>query len=167
MIALLISIPIFGILLMLQTAIFSRIPLLQGTTDLVLLALVAWALQKKVNTAWQWGIIGGVMVSFVSALPLGTPILAYMIAVALTLALRQRVWQVPMLAMFVATFASTLLSQAVDLFVLRLTGDQLPPLQVLNMITLPSILLNLLLAIPVYALIGDLASWLYPEEIEV
>jgi hypothetical protein len=29
------------------------------------------------------------------------------------------------------------------------------------------VLLNLLLAIPVYALIGDLANWLYPEELEV
>jgi hypothetical protein len=27
--------------------------------------------------------------------------------------------------------------------------------------------LNLLLAIPVYALVKDLAEWLYPEEIEI
>jgi hypothetical protein len=39
--------------------IASRIPLLHGSADLILLALVAWALQKRVNTAWQWALIGG------------------------------------------------------------------------------------------------------------
>jgi hypothetical protein len=32
---------------------------------------------------------------------------------------------------------------------------------------LPSIILNLLLAIPVYALVKDLSEWLYPEEIDL
>ena len=80
MIALILSIPIFAVLLMLQTAVFSRVPLLQGTTDLVLLAVVAWALQRKVQTAWQWAIVAGVMVSFVSAMPFGTLLLGYPIA---------------------------------------------------------------------------------------
>ena len=65
----LLAFPILGILLVLQSAIFSQIPLLQGTTDLVLLALVAWSLQRRVRTAWQWGIIGGLLVGFVSAVP--------------------------------------------------------------------------------------------------
>jgi hypothetical protein len=34
-------------------------------------------------------------------------------------------------------------------------------------ITLPSLILNLLLAIPAYALFTDLAKWLYPEPLEV
>jgi hypothetical protein len=40
-------------------------------------------------------------------------------------------------------------------------------MQALNIVTLPSILMNLLFAIPVYALVSELADWLYPEEIEV
>jgi hypothetical protein len=38
--------------------------------------------------------------------------------------------------------------------------------QVLNLILLPSLLLNLILAIPVYSIMHDLARWLYPEELE-
>jgi hypothetical protein len=39
-------------------------------------------------------------------------------------------------------------------------------MDVLNQITLPSLLLNLLLALPVYVLLGDLAKWVHPEELE-
>jgi rod shape-determining protein MreD len=162
-----ISIPIFAALLILQTAIISRIPLLHGTADLVLLVILAWALQKRVQTAWQWGIIGGLMVGIVTALPFGTSLISYLLAVAMALALRQRVWQVPILAMFVATFLGTLLTHVIAVLSLRFLGDQIPIGDAFSLVTLPSILLNLLLAIPAYALLSDLAHWLYPEELEV
>jgi rod shape-determining protein MreD len=162
-----IAVPILSILLIIQSAVLSRIPLLNGTSDLVLLAVIAWALQKRVQTAWHWGIIGGLLVGFVSALPLGVPLAGYLLAVGLALVLRQRVWQVPLLAMFVATFCGTLMFHLIALVALRLAGTPMPLLETLNLITLPSVLLNLILAIPFYALLGDLAKWLYPEELEM
>lgn len=165
--AILIAIPLLSGLLVLQSAIISRITLLHGSADLLLLAVIAWALQKRVDTAWHWSIIAGLMISFVSALPFGVALIAYPLVTGLALLLRHRVWQVPILAMFLATFSGTVLTQALALFALRLSGDPLPILQAFNLITLPSILLNLLLAIPAYALLGDLAGWLYPEELEV
>jgi rod shape-determining protein MreD len=165
--ATLIAIPILGGLLILQTAIFSQFPLLRGTTDLVMVAIIAWSLQKPVKTAWQWGIIGGLMVSVTTALPFGLPVIGYLLVVGMALLLRQRVWQVPILAMFVATFLGTLLTQAMAIAVLRFTGTPLAWMESVNMITLPSMLLNLVVAIPVYALLGDLSRLLYPEELVV
>ncbi len=165
--AIVIAVPILSVLLIIQSAVLSRMPLLNGTTDLVLLAVIAWALQKRVQTAWHWGIIAGLLVGFVSALPLGVSLAGYLLAVGLALVLRQRVWQVPILAMFVATFFGTVISHLIALVALRLTGTQMPLLESLNLITLPSVLLNLLLAIPFYALLSDLAKWLYPEELEM
>jgi rod shape-determining protein MreD len=167
MLATLLAFPILGGLIILQSAVFSRITLLHGTTDLVLLAIVAWSLQKRVQTAWQWGIIGGLLVSVVSALPLGVPVLCYLLAVVLALMLRQRVWQVPILAMFVTIFFSTFIVHIVTFVALRVIGTPLPVLESVNLITLPSVLLNMLLAIPFYALLGDLAHWIYPEELEM
>jgi rod shape-determining protein MreD len=167
MTATLLAIPILGSLLILQTAVFSQLPLLRGTTDLVMVAIIAWSLQKSVKTAWQWGIIGGLLVSLSTALPFGLPIIGYLLVVGMALLLRQRVWQVPLLAMFVATFLGTLITQALAVLVLRLTGTPLAWLESVNMITLPSMLLNLVVAIPAYALLGDLARWLYPEELVV
>ncbi len=167
MTATLLAIPILGSLLILQTAVFSQLPLLRGTTDLVMVAIIAWSLQKSVKTAWQWGIIGGLLVSLSTALPFGLPIIGYLLVVGMALLLRQRVWQVPILAMFVATFLGTLITQALAVLVLRFTGTPLAWLESVNMITLPSMLLNLVVAIPAYALLGDLARWLYPEELVV
>jgi len=162
-----IAIPILTGLMLLQSGVLSRIPLLHGTPDLLLLFILAWALQKLVQTAWQWCLIGAVIFSLVSALPLGTPLLAYGLATAIALLLRHQMWHVPILAMLVAVLVGTLISHMVSLVALRLTGDPIPILQALNLITLPSAFLNLVLAIPAYALMGDLASWLYPEELEV
>ena len=163
----LLAIPILGSLLILQTAVFSQLPLLRGTTDLVMVAIIAWSLQKSVKTAWQWGIIGGLLVSLFTALPFGLPVIGYLLVVGMALLLRQRVWQVPILAMFVATFLGTLITQALAILVLRFTGTPLAWLESVNMITLPSMLLNLVVAIPAFALLGDLARWLYPEELVV
>jgi hypothetical protein len=163
----LLAFPILGILLVLQSAIFSQIPLLQGTTDLVLLALVAWSLQRRVRTAWQWGIIGGLLVGFVSAVPFFVFIVGYLMAVGFSLLLRQRIWQVPLLAMFIATFFGTLVIQLVTLVTLRVSGTALPIGASINLIILPSILLNLLLALPFFTIFSDLANFLYPEELEM
>ena len=69
--------------------------------------------------------------------------------------------------MLIATFFGTMIVHLITLIVLRLLGSSLPLLQTLNMVTLPSVLLNLLLAVPFYTLLGDLANWLYPEELEM
>lgn len=162
-----IAVPILTGLMLLQSGILSRIPLLYGTPDLLLLFILAWALQKRVQTAWQWCLIGAAIFGLVSALPLGTSLLAYGLATAIALLLRHQMWHVPILAMLVAVLVGTLISHMISLLALRLTGDPIPILQALNLITLPSAFLNLVFAIPAYALMGDLASWLYPEELEV
>jgi rod shape-determining protein MreD len=163
----LIAFPLFGLLVVLQSAIVSRIHLLHGTADLVMLAVIAWALQRRTGSAWQWSIIGGILANLTTALPLGVPLAGYAMSTGLALVIKQRVWKAPILAMFILTFLGTLMSHTLSVAMLRLTGDPIPLLEAFNLVTLPSVFLNLLLAIPLYALISDLADWLYPEELEV
>jgi hypothetical protein len=163
----LISLPILGFLVMFQSAVVSRIHLLQGTADLILLALAAWALQERVNSAWQWSIIAILLLTLVTALPLPALGLAYLAATGLALIVRRRIWQVPVLAMLITTFGGTIIIQVVSVLAIWIEGTSLPVIQSINLVLLPSLLLNLLLAIPMYMLIGDLANWLHPKEIEV
>lgn len=165
--AVLIALPILGILMVFQTTLVSQMPLLHGTADLLLIVIVSWAMQPRVQTAWHWSIIGGLMVNIASALPLAVPVIGYSVTTGLALLLRQQVWRVPILAMFVIIIVGTLITHGVSLFALRVVGYPIPIAGALNLITMPSLLLNLLLSVPAYALIGDLANWLYPEEIEV
>jgi rod shape-determining protein MreD len=158
---------LFGILAIIQSTIVSTMPLLNGTADLILLFIVAWALQDRVDSAWQWCLIGGIFASLYSALPFGSFIIAYMICLGIARLLKHRIWKAPFLAMLAATFICTLLVQLLSLGIRFLTGVSIPLMTVLNLILLPSLLLNLLLAIPVFAITRDLALWLYPEELEV
>jgi hypothetical protein len=163
----LISLPILGLLVMVQSAVVSRIHLLQGTADLVLLALGAWTLQERVSSAWQWCIIAVLLLSLVTALPLPALAVAYLLTTGLALVVRRHIWQVPILAMLITTFAGTLIIQVVSVVAIWLDGTSLPLIESLNLVLLPSLLLNLLLALPMYAIMGDLANWLHPKEIEV
>ncbi len=159
----LLAIPVIILAVMMQTAIVSRITLLSGFADLPLIMLAAWALQEEVESAWHWAVATGLMVGFVSGIPLFVPVLGYLAVVALAKALQRRVWQAPLLAMFSVTFIGTILVNLLSLGVLRLTGVPLELNDALGLIVLPGILLNMLFAIPVYAIMRDLAGWTYPS----
>jgi rod shape-determining protein MreD len=162
----LIGIILFGILAIIQSTIVSRMPLLIGTADLFLLFLTAWALQDRVESAWQWAIIGGILASLYSALPFGLFIISYLIITGFAKILKSRIWKAPYLAMLAATFIGTLIVNLISYTARTVTGANIPIISVFNLILLPGMLLNLILAIPVYSIMHDLAGWLYPEELE-
>ena len=159
----LIALPVIILAVILQTAIVSRVYLLSGSADLPLVMLAAWALQEKVETAWHWAMATGLLVGFVSALPILAPVIGYFAVVGLAQVLQGRVWQAPLLAMFSVTFFGSVIASVLSFAVLRLSGVSLPVGDVLGMLTLPGVLLNMLLAIPVYAVMRDLARWVYPS----
>jgi hypothetical protein len=165
--AILSAIPILSLLTIIQSAIVSRLPLLQGTADLILLVLIAWALQERVRTAWQWSLFGGFLIGFVSIIPIIIPIVTYLAITGMVLLVRHRIWETPILAMFATTFIGSLLSQIVFALTVSISGTPLPIFDTLRLIILPSMILNLILAAPVYAVIKDFAEWVYPEKIKI
>lgn len=161
------AVPVLAFVLLLQTVVVTSLPLLSGFADLMLLVLVAWALQERVKSAWVWTAVGAVMVAFVSAAPWYATIGGYLLVTLMVRLLRRRVWQTPILVMFVVTFFGSLIAQGITMAVMIFQGANLPIFDSLNLVILPGTLLNLLLALPVYAVVTDLAQWLYPEEVEV
>jgi cell shape-determining protein MreD len=159
----LLAIPIIILVVMLQTAIVSRITLLSGFADLPLVMLAGWALQEEVESAWHWAVATGLMIGFISGIPLFVPVLGYLAVVAFAKVLQRRVWQAPLLAMFSVTFLGTILVNLLSLIVLRLLGVPLELEDALGLLVLPGILLNMLFAIPAYAIMRDLAKWTYPS----
>ena len=158
----LIAIPVILLAVILQSSIVSRVALLSGTADLPLVMLAAWAMQDEVETAWHWAIAMGVLVGFVSGLSWVVPLLSYLLVIAFAQVLQRRVWQAPLLAMFSITFLGTISLSFFSLVVLRFSGISLSTADVFGLLTLPAILLNMLLAIPVFAVMRDLAHWVYP-----
>jgi hypothetical protein len=167
MIPALLSVPVLGLFALLQTVVVSRTPLIFGTADIVLMAVIAWALNERVKHAWVWTTVGGVLISILSALPFFLPLWAYLITTAVALLLRRRVWQTPILCMLLMSFVGTIIMHGMSIAALYIEGTRLPLMDTLNLVTLPSALLNLLLCVPIYAVINDLANGLFPEENQV
>ncbi len=134
---------------------------------MILLVIVAWALQERVKNAWLWGVIGGLLISFVSAMPFLAPLAGYVLVVIFARVLRSRIWQIPILAMLTVTVVGTFGMHLLDITALFVNGQALPFRESLDYVTMPSVLLNILLALPVYVLMADLAKWVYPAEAEV
>ncbi len=160
----LIAFPVLGLAVILQTTILSRMTLLSGAVDLVLLVIVAWSLQEQVQSAWHWAGLAGLMVGFVSGLPPYVHLVAYLLTVGMARLLLRQIWQAPILALFSVTFFATLLMNLITFFGLFLDGTLLPIGDVLTLITLPAVFLNLLFILPVHAFMRDLALWVYPVE---
>lgn len=162
----LVAFPILALAVILQSAIVSRISLLSGYADLVLVVVIAWALQEGATTAWHWAILAGAMSAVVTGLPWGVPWAGFLMAAWIARALQKRIWQAPLIAMFTVTFLASLFSHLLSYVVLNIIGASLPFGDAFSLVTLPSVLLNLLLAIPIFWLMRDLAQWINPVEEE-
>lgn len=160
----LISIPVLLAALMLQMVAVSRLRLIGGTADLVLMVLIAWGMQEQVKDLWFWVVVASLMTSFVSALPVFAVVAGYLFAAFFIWFLKQQVWQSPILAMFLATAVATLVQNLAAIFTLQISGSPISFSEGFNLVTVPSMLLNFLLVLPFYALFTDLAGFVYPVE---
>ncbi len=158
----LIAVPVILLTVILQSSVISRVYLLSGIADLPMVMLAAWALQDGVDSAWHWAIATGLLIGFISGILWVVPVAGYIIVVVMAYMFQRRVWQAPLLAMFSITFLGTIIVSLLSIVVLQFSGIALPISDVLGLVMLPGVLLNMLLAIPVYAVMRDLARWVYP-----
>ncbi len=152
---------------LLQTAIFSQTPLVSGTADLVLLFLAAWSLQEQATNIWLWTVIAGLLISLISAMPLFAPLIGYLGLVGISKFLQKRVWRIPILAMFIIVLLGTLFQHTVYVIVLQIIGAPISWGQSIDVVILPSVLLNLIFTLPIFAIINELVGRIYPLESEL
>lgn len=160
----LVAFPLLTLAVILQSSVISQIKLLSGYADLPMLALASWALQERVKSAWHWAALGCALIGFVSHMPWYILLIGYLAVIFVAQTFQRRVWQAPLLAMFSVTFIGTLFIHLLSFVVLRISGVPLAFADVIGLITLPSLLLNMLFSIPIYVFMRDLARWVYPPE---
>jgi cell shape-determining protein MreD len=157
-----IAFPVLLFTILLQVTAISRLPLVHGTADLVLLTLIAWGIHTKKNNAWMWALIGGLMTSIFTAVPWMAVMIPY-IAIALSAQLLHgRFWQSPILAMLLITILGTFVVQLTTMSVLNFKDIPVNFTLAMESITFPSLILNLILALPVYVMVKDVSLWVYP-----
>lgn len=163
----LISIPVMLIFSVLQMTAISRINLLNGSADLILLAIAAWGIREKNNNVYTWALIGGLMISISSALPFLSPVMPYMVTALIARVVSKRLWQAPILALIITMITGTLFQHLFYIFILQISGVPLEFAESIGFVTLPSLLLNFFFLFPVFVVITDLWKWVTPEELYV
>lgn len=149
---------------LLQVTLVYRVTLLQGPANLVLLVMFTWSLQDFDFPDWRWGVIAGLMLSLYSALPLWVLLFSYTLAAATAQFLQQRVWQVRLLTLFASVAIGSLLIDGISLVYLWLSANPINLLDAFNLVLLPSLVLNMILVFPVFALINEVSKLLIPSE---
>lgn len=153
-----------GIALIIQTTIASQITLLEGPTNLVFLTYISWVLRAEVSGQWQWSIIAGLMVGFASELPVWLPVSTYLLINALIQLVKSRIWELPAISLLATTLIGTMLILTMQWIFLFLGGTSISIGAAFNLVILPSTILNLLLAFPIYALMGEVTVRFYPPQ---
>jgi len=161
---LLISLPVFLILSVIQTVAISRISIIAGSGDIVMLALIAWIVIDEEGNHLGWAIISGFLISILSAMPIVTVFGIYITASILARIARRIFWQSPILALFSTIILATIMKFLIEIFTLQYLGIPAPFVLSLTSVLLPTLVLNIFYTFPIYVLMGDIAHWISPKD---
>lgn len=150
----------------LQMSVFSQWKILSGSADIILLFIIAWCLQDRSKRLWLLVIVMAGIAGTVSALPSYIPIIVYLMVYRVSRLVQTRLMQSPLLGMLVLTFGATLLQVILSLAYLFVTQVGLNFSDALVEVALPSVLLNMLLAIPVHAIVREISHYAFPKGAE-
>ncbi len=148
---------------MLQSASISRLPLIHGTADLSLLVLVAWGIHSRSNVTWLTAIVAGFIFTFFSQVNWPAIVIPYLLIMMITRFLHGKFWNSPLLAMLLMSIFGSMMVHLATLLILFVAEISINFSQAFSEIMLPSVFLNLLLALPVYFLVKDLLRWVNPQ----
>jgi len=150
-----IAVPLLAVVSLLQTTVFRQILLLDGSLDLLLLAVLCWSLLRP-EEGMIWAVLAGCFSDIFSGGPFGITSIAYLLTSFCISQLHGRLrTHSPIVVMAIALFG-TILSHLAVIVLLALFGRILEFEYVLPYVTLPTAFLNTLCAVPVYLLLHRL-----------
>ena len=154
---------------MLQLGIFSHIQILSGKIDLIMLGVIAWILQKRIEIVdiLIYILISLLILFFISAEPIFLLIMFYGAVGLLTYWIKNNVQQIPIVSMLIFTAIFTFIHLTIFGLYLQLLGTNIEAKSVFQIVILPSILYNLIAAIPMFLLTNELQHLVYPWVEEV
>ena len=103
------------------------------------------------------------MMSYVSAMPLNGYLVLYVLIWLLIRIIKKRIWKMPLFLMLFLTMVGTVMEAGFTLAILTLQGASVNYMDALQQILVPSMAMNLILTIPVYASMNDIANTICPE----
>lgn len=165
--AYIVGIPLLTLLAIVQSTFLGSINFLDGRPDLLLLAVIGWGLAGGKTETMVWGLWAGFLIDMLSGLPFGTSSIALVFIGYLVTIFAGRVWEANLLMPLGVTLVASLAFHIWNVMVIIFLGRPLELSYALNRVILPSIFLNIILALPATQLLTNLRGRLYPAEIEI
>jgi rod shape-determining protein MreD len=161
------SLPLLLVAVILQTTVIPEIRIGGGGPDLVLMMVIAWALLAEIDEAFIWAIVGGILEDLAVGLPTGTTALALVIVVFLVNLVVGNIQRNSIIVPPAVVAIATVLFHLLMLAILNAINR---PAQVgtsLIYVTLPTVLFNLILMLPVFRLMGAIYEASRPRGVEL
>ena len=164
MISTFVSLPIMLIFSVIQTVAVSRVKLMGGSADIILIAIVSWGISEEDRSVYFWALVGGIFISYISAMPAVAVILSYLVIAGIARVFQKGLWQAPILAGLLSSFIGTIAKFIIDIIALQFMGIELTLSTSIRMTLAPNLILNLFILFPIYLIMSDLAKWISPKE---
>jgi rod shape-determining protein MreD len=144
------SIIILAVAASLQSSFVPQIRILGGAPDLVFLIVLSWSVNASLSDGIVWAFVGGLMQNLLSAAPLGASSMSLILIVFAIDRIRGQVYRVGLPLLVLLVILGSLFHQLVLMLILSVVGFEIPFLDSLSYVVIPSIAYNLVLIWPVY-----------------
>ena len=144
------GIPLLMLAAALQVSFIPQIRILGGEPDFPFLLVLSWAVFARLEEGVAWAVFGGIVRDLVTAAPTGTSVLGMVIVVFIVDRLKQQIFGVGLIPLVGLVIGGTFLQKLIYLFVITFAGYEVPPLDMLTYVILPTVAYNLVVFWPVY-----------------
>ncbi len=162
------GVPLFIAAGLLQSTVLARLRVFGGQPDLIVLLALVWATLDRKGEGLAWAFVGGLFLDLLSGAPLGISSLA-LLPVTYVIALSEaRGYRSATLLPLVFIAGGALLYHLLYVGALRIfAGYPVAWVENLRYVTLPSVLFDAVLAIPVLRVLGRWYDRLHPGAIKL
>ena len=162
-----VGIPLVIVAALLNATVMVEFRIGNGAPDLVLLLVVSWALLTDGREAMFWAVVGGVMQDMFSVAPLGTSSLGLVIVAFTADFAFGNISRGNLLIPPLVALGGTVVCHIGLLAVLSAVGYAVPFGIAITNVTIPAMIYNAILIIPVFRLTGLLHLWLTPRRVSL
>jgi rod shape-determining protein MreD len=144
------SIIILALAAALQSSFVPQIRILGGEPDLVFLVVLSWSVNASLSEGIVWAFVGGIMQNLLSAAPLGASSMCMILIVFAIDVIRRQVYRISLPMLVLLVIFGSLFYQLMLMLILSLVGFEIPFLESLSYVVVPTIAYNLVLIWPIY-----------------
>jgi rod shape-determining protein MreD len=162
------GVPLFIVAVLLQATVLPHLRVYGGQPDLVVLLVLAWSTLDQEQEGLAWAFVGGLLLDLFSGTPIGVSSLALLPLAYLIGLLEAQVYRASLLLPLLLTAVGSTAYHVIYMLLLRfLTDYPLSWSASFGYVTLPSVLFDVVLFIPVLRLLARWHDRLHPRQVKI